>query len=102
MVNKRKKILNIPKSSFAKSESNIVPSISFTSQRQRLEQTCIQEIQTKSEISSCALYLNQICIAPIEIEVLQAVLESHNWDTLDATFAIFGDDIPRMIQGVRL
>jgi len=79
----------------------VLPNIGFASQLQRLE----HELQPRSMTripSSLAEYLHQTCNAPVEIEVLQSALERHRYDAPAALRAIFGGEIPRVIQGVRL
>ena len=49
-----------------------------------------------------AQYLHQICNAPVEIEILQSALERHGYDAPEALRMIFGGEIPRVVQGVRL
>jgi hypothetical protein len=39
---------------------------------------------------------------PAEIGLLQQMLEGHDYSALRAIRAIFGEDVPRVIQGVRL
>ena len=78
----------------------VLPNIGFASQLQRLE----HELQPKSmndEPSSLAKYLRQICNAPVEMEVLDSALERHGYDAAAALTAIFGGEIPRVVQGVR-
>ncbi|MBT8468225.1 MAG: dual specificity protein phosphatase family protein [Deltaproteobacteria bacterium] len=78
----------------------VLPNIGFASQLQRLEHE-LQPHSVNSVPSSLARYLHRICNAPVEIEVLQSALERHRYDALAALRMIFGDDIPRVIQGVR-
>ncbi len=78
----------------------VLPNIGFASQLQRLEHE-LQPRSVTSVPSSLAQYLHQICNAPVEIEVLQSVLERHRYDAPAALRMIFGGDIPRVIQGVR-
>jgi protein-tyrosine phosphatase len=79
----------------------VLPNIGFASQLQRLE----HELQPRSVTdvpSSLAQYLHQVCNAPVEIEVLQSALERHRYDAPAALRMIFGGEIPRVVQGVRL
>ena len=79
----------------------VLPNIGFASQLQRLE----HELHPRSVTivpSSLAQYLHGICNAPVEIEVLQSALERHHYDAPAALKMIFGGDIPRVVQGVRL
>lgn len=47
-------------------------------------------------------YLHRVCNVPVEIAFLQSMLERQEYDALRAIRAIFGEEIPRVIQGVRL
>ena len=78
----------------------VLPNIGFASQLQRLEDE-LQPDSTNNVPSSLAQYLHQICNAPVEIEDLQSALERHRYDALESLRMIFGEDIPRVIQGVR-
>ncbi|MCO4769009.1 MAG: dual specificity protein phosphatase family protein [Deltaproteobacteria bacterium] len=78
----------------------VLPNIGFASQLQRLEHS--MHAETRGELSSLARYLREVCNVPVEIEVLQEMLERHDYDAPRAIRAIFGGDIPRVVQGVRL
>ncbi len=78
----------------------VLPNIGFASQLQRLEHE-LQPSSANGAPSSLARYLHQICNAPVEIEILQSALERHRYDALASLRMIFGDEIPRVIQGVR-
>ncbi|MBH25079.1 MAG: hypothetical protein CMH57_11615 [Myxococcales bacterium] len=78
----------------------ILPNVGFASQLQRLEHQ--HHPLADGEPSSLARYLHQVCKVPVEIEVLQDMLERHEYDALAAIRAIFGEDVPRVIQGMRL
>lgn len=78
----------------------ILPNIGFASQLQRLEHE-LQPQSMNSVPSSLAHYLHGVCNAPVEIEILQSALERHRYDAPAALRMIFGDEIPRVIQGVR-
>ena len=78
----------------------VLPNIGFASQLQRLEHE-LQPHSVSRVPSSLARYLHQVCNAPVEIEVLQSALERHRYDALASLKMIFGDEIPRVIQGVR-
>lgn len=82
--------------------AKVLPNIGFASQLQSFEHATSQEKPVTGLTSSLSQYLHQICNVPLEIELLQAVLEAHDFKALPALHAIFGDDIPRVIQGVRL
>lgn len=78
----------------------VLPNIGFASQLQRLEHE-LQPHSVNSVPSSLARYLRQVCNVPVEVDVLQSALERHRYDALTSLEMIFGDDIPRVIQGVR-
>ncbi len=80
----------------------VLPNIGFASQLQHFEHKLLPDVSTKGELSSLARYLKQICNVPVEVEVLQDMLERYNYDAERAIRSIFGDDIPRVVQGVRL
>ncbi|MEM7135165.1 MAG: dual specificity protein phosphatase [Myxococcota bacterium] len=79
----------------------VLPNIGFASHLQRLEHE-LQPASATTVPSSLAQYLCRVCNAPVEIEVLQAALERHSYDAPAALTAIFGGEIPRVVQGVRL
>lgn len=79
----------------------VLPNIGFASQLQRLEHE-LQPHSVNADPSSLAQYLRQVCNAPAEIEVLQAALERHGYDAPAALRTIFGGEIPRVVQGVRV
>jgi predicted protein tyrosine phosphatase len=79
----------------------ILPNIGFASQLQRLEFDMHPRAEGDDRVSSLARYLREVCGVPVELETLQSVLHDHDYDALRAIEAIFGDDIPRVIQGVR-
>lgn len=83
--------------------AKILPNIGFASQLQKLEiNSGYGKRLVKGDISSLALYLHQICHAPADTVLLQAMLEKNNFNALSALQDIFGNEIPRVIQGVRL
>lgn len=82
--------------------AKVLPNIGFASQLQSFEHTNSHEKPVPGAVSSLAKYLYQVCNVPLEIEQLQTVLESHNFKALPTIYAAFGEDIPRVIQGVRL
>jgi len=78
----------------------VLPNIGFASQLQQLEHELVGA-RTDGEPSSLARYLHEICQVPIERGVLDEALEQHGHDALASLTAIFGDELPRVIQGVR-
>jgi len=79
----------------------ILPNIGFASQLQRLENE-LPVGDGKCAPSSLATYLHEICNFPADIEMIQSALEQNDFDAVAATKAIFGDEIPRVIQGVKI
>ena len=79
----------------------VLPNIGFASQLQRLEHE-LQPSSVANAPSSLARYLHGICNAPVEIEILESALERHDYDAPEALRRIFGGEIPRVVQGVRL
>lgn len=79
----------------------VLPNIGFASQLQRLEHELQPSLATNVP-SSLARYLHEICNAPVEIEILQSALERHDYDAPEALRTIFGGEIPRVVQGVRV
>ena len=82
--------------------AKVLPNIGFASQLQKFEHSYAQEKPSAGQISSLAQYLHQVCNVPVEIEFLQAALEAHDYHALSALQAVFGEEIPRVIQGVRV
>ncbi len=80
----------------------VLPNIGFATQLQRLEHALHPEAREVAGLSSLARYLHQICNVPVDVHVLQTMLERHDYDALQAIQATFGDEIPRVIQGVRV
>lgn len=80
--------------------AEVLPNIGFASQLQRLELRIHPE--APQDVSSLARYLKEVCMAPVDVETLQHELHRHDYDALGALQAIFADEIPRVIQGVRL
>ena len=78
----------------------VLPNVGFASQLQRFEHALFPEPRSES-YCSLARYLKEVCHVPAEIGVLQAMLEQHDHDALRAIRAIFGDEVPRVVQGVR-
>lgn len=82
--------------------AKVLPNIGFASQLQKFEHSYCKEKPALDRLSSLAQYLHEICNVPVEIEVLQSVLEANDYNALSAIHAVFGEDIPRVIQGVRV
>ena len=78
----------------------VLPNIGFASQLQRFEHALFPE--RTDELSSLARYLREVCAVPTEVEVVQEFLEQNDYDAPRALRAIFGGEIPRVVQGVRL
>ncbi len=80
--------------------TKILPNIGFASQLQRLEHSLLG--RRVGGPSSLTQYLRAYCNVPVESDVLEDMLVRHDFDAFRAIQALFGDDIPRVIQGVRL
>ena len=78
----------------------VLPNIGFASQLQRFEHEMKPASETRGP-SSLAQYLRHVCNVPVDIDVLQSVLQEHDYDAPAALLAIFGGEIPRVVQGVR-
>lgn len=81
--------------------TQILPNIGFASQLQQYERRS-QTTAAPGKVSSLARYLQEICHVPVEIELLQDTPEKNDFQAMPALQAIFGDNIPRAIQGIRL
>jgi predicted protein tyrosine phosphatase len=81
--------------------SQILPNIGFASQLQQLENDLLSENRINSP-SSLALYLHHICNLPADIELTQSMLERYGFNAEEAIRSIFGGEIPRVVQGVKL
>ena len=79
----------------------ILPNIGFAAQLQRLERELLGEARP-GERSSLGRYLRTFCNVPVEEELLEDMLTRHDHDAFGAIQALFGEDIPRVIQGMRL
>lgn len=80
----------------------VLPNIGFASQLQRFEHELLGEERAAGEPSSLARYLRRFCNAPVDVDLLEEVLERHEYQAVHALQAIFGNEIPRVVQGVRL
>lgn len=79
----------------------VLPNIGFASQLQRWEFKIFAETPDDPPTSSLARYLVEICKVPVDLATLQAILHRNEYDALRAIQAIFGDEVPRVVQGVR-
>ena len=80
----------------------ILPNIGFASQLQRFEFEVHPGSDDGQRVSSLARYLKEVCMVPVDLDTLQTVLHQNDYDALASVQAIFGDEIPRVIQGVRV
>lgn len=79
----------------------ILPNIGFASQLQALERALHLDAGPPGLPSSLARYLREVCCVPAEVDVIQDMLDRHQGDAPKAIRAIFGGEIPRVVQGVR-
>lgn len=79
----------------------VLPNIGFASQLQRFERELGLAGDDESP-SSLARYLHEVCAVPAELGALQQALHQHDDDAPEALCALFGGEIPRVVQGVRL
>lgn len=77
-----------------------LPNVGFASQLQRLEHALFPEPRRDGP-ASLTRYLHEVCNVPVEPDVLEDALARHGWDALPAIRAIFGGEVPRVVQGVR-
>lgn len=82
--------------------AEVLPNIGFASQLQQLENALHADGRASGEPSSLCRYLRDVCSAPVEAELLQEMLERYGDDAPRALRAMFGGEIPRVVQGVRL
>lgn len=80
---------------------HILPNVGFAAQLQRLERQHHPQPIGDDGLSSLARYLHRVCNVPVEADVVQDMLERHDYDALAAIRATFGEDVPRVIQGMR-
>ena len=78
----------------------VLPNIGFASQLQRREHEALGR-RPAGELASLTRYLREACRVPVEAGVLQEALEHHDFDAVAAIQAVFGGEIPRVVQGVR-
>ncbi len=81
--------------------AQVLPNVGFASQLQRFENTLFPEPRPDG-YASLTRYLREVCNVPVEMNVLQSVLEQHEYDALPAIRTIFGGEVPRVVQGMRL
>ncbi len=81
--------------------AGVLPNIGFASQLQHFEHALYPDRRATAELSSLARYLHDVCRVPLEVEVLEEVLEQHDYDAPRALRTLFGGEIPRVVQGVR-
>ena len=79
--------------------NEVLPNIGFASELQVFESTL--GLQDSAQPSSLARYLKEICKVPVEIELIEESLTQHEYRAPTALTAIFGGEIPRVVQGVR-
>ena len=75
----------------------ILPNVGFATHLQRFEDTLFDARETPSLVR----YLKEVSNVPVEIEVLQDMLELNDHDAVRAIHAIFGEEVPRVIQGFK-
>lgn len=80
----------------------VLPNIGFATQLQQLEHDLFPDQQSARQQSSLTEYLCQFCNVPTDRGMLQQALERNDYDSARAIRAIFGDEIPRVVQGVRV
>lgn len=78
----------------------VLPNIGFATQLQRLEDTL--DLPPSPGPSSLAQYLHSVCKVPAALPVIDDMLQHNDHDAIAAIRAIFGGEIPRVVQGVRL
>ena len=79
--------------------AEVLPNIGFASHLQQLEFDMFP--RAAGETSSLARYLKEVCLVPVDLDTLQDVLDRNQYDAVSALQAIFGEEIPRVVQGVR-
>lgn len=77
----------------------VLPNVGFASQLQALERRL--GIAAPPGPSSLARYLRTRCCVPAEIEVIDELLVQHEGHAPRALRALFGGEIPRVVQGAR-
>ncbi|MEM9695811.1 MAG: dual specificity protein phosphatase [Myxococcota bacterium] len=78
----------------------VLPNIGFASQLQHLE-NALFAVPPRPGFASLTRYLCEVCCVPAEAEGVQRALEEHNFDSVAALTALFGGEIPRVVQGAR-
>lgn len=82
--------------------SEVLPNIGFATQLQQLEFSMRPRDTEGREPSSLARYLREVCVVPVDVATIQDALDTHDHDAVRSIKAIFGDEIPRVVQGVRI
>lgn len=80
--------------------AQVLPNVGFAAQLQRFEHTLFTGPR-RDGYASLTRYLCEVCNVPVEMEVLQNMLERHEYDAVPAIRAIFGGEVPRVVQGIR-
>jgi protein-tyrosine phosphatase len=79
----------------------ILPNIGFASQLQHHEHRLFPGDSSRPH-ASLTRYLHERCNVPVAVEELQRALEDNDFDAVRAIRDLFGDEIPRVIQGARV
>ena len=80
----------------------VLPNIAFASWLQQLEHELLGRAAHGSGPTSLTRYLREVCDVPAERDLIESALERHSYNAPEALRAIFGGDIPRVVQGVRV
>ena len=81
--------------------AEVLPNIGFASQLQSLERQLPASSRPVAEFSSLARYLKLACGVPAELELIQSLLEQHEFDAVAALESMFDGEIPRVVRGAR-
>ena len=84
----------------------VLPNIGFASQLQHLEHAMSPSnrapASANASYSSLTRYLREVCKVPAKMELIEEYLQRHDYNAPQAIRAMFGNEIPRVVQGVRL
>ena len=80
--------------------AEVLVNVGFATQLQRLERRWHPAPEAGAP-SSLAKYLRQVCAAPVDVAILEEVLQRYDHDAVRTLETIFGGEIPRVVQGVR-